>query len=150
ALFFNSVNNVENFHPLYFYNDHVRFVPEGATYLLKFFPLVAEAVLYRVIPLAILLILYWETKRLLCLKCNTTEAAFLSIAVILYIRFVEPFIPALLTFSIWSALLAAFVYVLRVSIEGGSYSFLAITGVLLGALSNPLGFLLIPLLIISA
>src|SRR5262249_53759078 len=125
-LFFNSVNNVPNFHPLYFYNGHVAFIPEGAAYLLGFFPLVAQAVLYRVIPLAILLILYWETKRLLCLKCNTTEAALLSIAVILYIRFVEPFIPALLTFSIWSALLAAFVYVVSVSIEGRSYSLLAI------------------------
>jgi hypothetical protein len=150
ALYFNSVNNIANVHPLYFYYGYVQFIPQGAAYLLRFFPFVAQAVLYRIIPLAILVILYWDTKRLLCLRCNTTEAAFLSIAVILYIRFIEAFISAFLAFSIWSALLAAFVYVVSMSIDSRSYSFLAIVGVLLGTLSHPLGILLSPLLIISA
>jgi hypothetical protein len=147
VLYLNYVLNVQNPHALYFYNDYIQVIPQITAYLLKFLPPFVQAVLYRVVSLAVILVLYRELKKLLGFCCNETEACFLALAIIFFMRFVDPVIIAQVSYTIWSAFLAAFVYIVRKQIEQSSYSMIGIFGVLFAALSQPLAILLVPILL---
>jgi hypothetical protein len=142
----NYVLNVQNPHVLYFYADYIHVIPQVTTYLLKFFPPVVQAVLYRVVSLAVIIVLYRELEKLFGLRCSAPEAGLLALAVIFSMRFVEPSIIAQLHYTIWSAFFAAFVHIVRKQIEQSHYSTTGIFGLLIAVLSNPLAVLLVPVL----
>src|SRR5262249_10237643 len=52
-LYFNYVNNVQYPQVVYFYNGYIQLIPQAATYILKFFPFIVQAILYRAICLLI-------------------------------------------------------------------------------------------------
>src|SRR5262249_22724769 len=147
VLFFNYVNNATNARALYYYYGYVPVFPEVATYLLKPLPFVVQALLYRAVPCLIILLFYREIKLFFHLYCNDTEAGVLGLAVIFFMRFVEPNSVGLLWYAHWPALFVAFIHVIRKQIDRTSYSVVGVSGLLLAVLSNPLAVLLVPVLL---
>jgi hypothetical protein len=60
--------------------------------------------------LIIILLLFFELKKLFLPRSSPLEANLLALGVIFLMRFVEPFSIAQLSFSIWSGFFAAFIY----------------------------------------
>ncbi len=145
VLFFNYVNNAHDPHMLYIYNGYVPLIPEAVAYILQFLPLSLQAVLYRIIALGVVLLIYREAKLLFALYCPGIQAAFLSLAIIFFIRFVDYSALTVLSYTVWTAFLAAGIYMMRKSASGAPYSIPAIAGIIVAGLSNPIGILLAPL-----
>lgn len=149
-IFFNYSNNIPAPHVLYFYGGYVHVIPEITAYIAHVLPFVAQPLVYRVVVLAILLLLYRELILLLRLVCPRTEAAALALACIAGVCFVEPFVLGVLAYTIWTALFAALAYALRLTLTGARLSTLGIAGLLLALLSNPAGIVVVPVLLAGA
>jgi hypothetical protein len=143
--FFNYLNNVERPQPLYFYNGYVPVLPLLVSYALKGLPLATQAIAYRIVPLAAVLLLYRELRALLGAGRPATEALVAAFAISLAIRVVSENVFANLAFSIWPAFLAACVFVVR-SGSRTRYSAAATAAVLVAAASLPLSVLLVVVL----
>lgn len=74
----------------------------------------------------------------------------LAVAIILLSRFADAFFLTLFSYTIWSALVVAIVYVLRKRAAGTPYSALGGAGILLSGISNPVGLVLAPALLFDA
>jgi hypothetical protein len=149
-LYFNYVNNVQYPQVVYLYLGYIQLIPQAATYVLKFFPFIVQAIVYRSLCLLIILIFYWQLKQLFLIRCKDHEASLLSLAIIFFLRFVEPNLFATLSYTIWSAFLAASVHIIRIHAAGAHYSAIGSLGILVASLSQPLAVLLIPIFLISA
>lgn len=144
GILFNYVNNVHSPLPLYFYGDYVPLIPELTAYASHFLPFPAQPILYRLVALVVLLVLYRELKLLLRLFCSDIESILLSGACIFCLCFVEQSLLATLSYTIWSAVLAAIIYTTRLALTGARFSAGGAVGVLAGGLSNPAGVLILP------
>jgi hypothetical protein len=149
SLYFNYVNNVQHPQVVYFYNGYIQLIPEVATYVLRFFPFLIQAIMYRAICLLIILLFYWQLKHLFIIRCKDHEASLLSLAVIFFLRFFDLMSWAVLGYMIWPAFLVASVYIIRITATDARYSKIGCFGILAASLSQPLAILLIPIFLIS-
>jgi hypothetical protein len=150
AAFFNYLANTNSASPLFYYYGYVSFIATPIAYALSGLPFVVQAVVYRLVALAALLVFYRELRRFLAMRASDAEARWLAVATLLIARGVDIYIWGNLTYAIWPAFLAAALYVLRSGIERRRWSWWSTTGVLIAAMANPLGLLLVPLLIYFA
>jgi hypothetical protein len=147
AVFFNYVNNVDRPHPLYYYAGYVHVIPQAVSWMLQPLPLVMQAVMYRLVPFALALLLYRETARLLAARRPGDEASMIALGIVLVLRTVEDNLWANLSFASWLALLISIAFVIRVRLESGTYSWFAFCGLLIVAVAFPPGLLLVLLFV---
>jgi hypothetical protein len=145
AWLFNYLNNVVDARPLYFKNGYVHVIPQLTSYALSGQPLVAQAVLYRIVPIVVVVILYRQLRTLFAAIGNRQDAWLPALAITLIIRVVEPAVFGELSYATWSACLAALIYVVRIDLTNARYTWPGIIAVLLATLSLPLGLLIAPL-----
>lgn len=147
---FNYVNNVEGAQPLYFHNGYVHLVPQLTGYAVGGLPFPLQAMLYRVVPLICALCFYRQLRLLLAAAGDPRDASLQALAIVFVVRVVEPLVFGELASSIWTAFLAAYLYVTRIHLVGGRYSWRGTAGILLAVFSLPLGMLLVPLWLVYA
>lgn len=148
AAIFNYMNNVVAPRALFYYLDYVPVVPEVVAYILRALPLVAQAVLYRLLPAAVMLLLTRQLYAVLARDRDAVQAGWLAVAIMLVLRAVEVNIWANLTFVITPMFLAAVLYLLDGHFDNRRYSPPALAGVALAAVSVPFGILLLPVLVV--
>jgi hypothetical protein len=149
AALFNYMNNVTGTHPVFYYLGYVPLLPELFGYALGGLPFVAQALLYRVLPLAVMLILYAEWRRLLGREGDQREAAILTLSAILMLRSVGVNMWANLMMMIAPMLVAAVLHALRLGRESGRYSVAGMALMVIAAVSMPFGILLAPVLLLQ-
>lgn len=147
--FFNYMNNVIGARPVFYYLDYVPLAPELVAYVLRGLPFVVQALLYRVLPLSVVLVLYRELRVLLRRDADPVAAGVLALAAMLILRVIEDLIWANLTFVITPMFLAAAIHVMRVNRDGQRYSWWALGTIILAAVSVPFGALLVPLVLLQ-
>ncbi|HYE84973.1 MAG TPA: hypothetical protein VEA16_01365 [Vicinamibacterales bacterium] len=150
AVFFNYLNNTEAPRPLYYYMGYVHLIPEVTAYALSPLAPVAQAVLYRVVPLATALILYRELARLFGLSGALMEARLLALGIVLVLRVFEPDMWANVSYAAWTALIAAMACVARKSAAHGPYSTAGGAGLFVAGAAFPVGAVIVPPLIVDA
>jgi hypothetical protein len=146
AAFFNYQANVTGASPLFYYYGYVSFIAAPLAFALSGLPFVIQALAYRAVALVALLILYRELVRFFSIGARESEARLLTLATLLLARGVDDNIWTNLTYAIWPAFFAAALYVIRTNISKARYSRAGLGGIVLAAMSNPLGLLLVPLL----
>jgi hypothetical protein len=147
AAVFNYVNNVLGVRPVVYYLDYVPIVPELVAYALRGLPFVVQAVLYRVLPLCVALMLYREWRRLLEPDGDRLEAGLLTLAAVLIVRAADPYIWANLMQVITPMFLIAVLHAVRIGRGSAPYSWWALPAMWLAAVSVPYGILLVPILL---
>jgi hypothetical protein len=151
AWLFNYLNNVEGARPLFYNNGYVHLIPQVTGYAVSDLPLIAQAVLYRAVPLFLVLCLYRELRDLFSWTgARNNDAWMPAIAIMLVLRVTNVDLFGNLSYSTWLAFLAACTHVVRLHITSQHYSILGCAGVITAAVSLPLGLLLVPLCALHA
>lgn len=150
AWLFNYFNNVAGAPPLFYNSGYVHLLPQLTGYSVSGLPLVVQAVLYRLVPLVLVICLFRQLRRLFAANGHAEEAWMPAMAIMVVLRVREPGVFGELAYSTWLAFLVAFTCVLHLHQSKERYSPLAAAGVVVGALTLPLGVLLAPLCLVHA
>jgi len=144
ARMFNYFNNSNDTYPLIYLNRWVSLYPTSIAYSLRDLPFIAQAALYLLVPVGIVIVLQQELQKFLEVLYRPLDAVIFSFIILFSVRLL---CEVNLTWSIWPAYVAAGCYILRKNILLENYTIIGVFGLGLICLSNPSAVTFIPILL---
>ena len=146
-LYFNRANNLNGSFVFFHYAGYVSFTPQLLTYLFSFLPYLLQSFCYALTALLAGLWMFYQLAAILVdAGIHRRLAYVVALATAAYLHIVCQEFYLNLTFAMWSALIGASIYVVRIALAGAKPHWFATLLATLSFASHPLAVASLPVI----